>query len=480
MSLRFYNTPTRSIENFVPREPDTTKLYTCGPTVYDTPHVGNWAAYIRWDILVRLLRINGYTVTRIMNITDVGHLVSDEDTGEYKVEKGARREGKTAWDVAQYYTDDFLRGLAALNCIMPDHLARATDFIPQQLELVRTLKQKGYTYQISDGIYFDTAKFPRYADFAHLDLKDQKAGARVTFNPEKRNHSDFALWKFTAPRETRDMQWQTPVDLLEDTPLNDTGMGFPGWHLECSAIAMTLLGDTLDIHTGGIDHIPVHHTNEIAQSEAATDLPFSSFWLHANFMTVDGMKISKSLNNGYTLEDLAEKGFTPLDLRMLILQSHYRTEANFTFDSMESAHARLKHWREAASLRWQTRAYASEASLPSLATIRVLLETLNDDIDTPGALQVIDKIITDVERASLDTISSNSLNDLFEAIDGLLGLNLLAATPDIEDEDKALILARVQARVSKDYRRSDDIRDELLIKGIGLRDVPGDTVWFWA
>lgn len=477
MSLRFYNTASRSVENFVPREPDKAALYTCGPTVYDKLHIGNWAAYIRWDILVRLLRLNGIAVTRVMNITDVGHLISDADHGEDKLEKGARREGKTAWDVARLYTEDFLKGMSALNNIPPEFYAPATEYIPQQLDLVRKLKQKGFTYQINDGIYFDTAKFPRYGDFAHLDLKDLKAGARVAYNPEKHNVSDFALWKFTPLGETRDMQWETPADLLDGPVPNRTNMGFPGWHLECSAIAMELLGDQLDIHTGGIDHIPVHHTNEIAQSEAVTDVPFSHFWIHANFLTVNGTKISKSLGNGYTLEDIAARGFAPLDLRMLVLQSHYRTEANFTFEGLAAAHTRLNHWRESASLRWQTKGSAG-ASIPSLAAVRAILERLNDDMDTPGALEVIDKVITDIEQAAFADVSSSALTDFFEAIDAMLGLNLLGSTPDIDDETKSLILERERAREDREYERSDQIRATLTERGIGLRDIPGDTVWY--
>ena len=483
MSLNFYNTATRTIETYVPHDPGKVSLYTCGPTVYDRLHVGNWAAYIRWDLLVRLLRINGLDVTRVMNITDVGHLVSDDDEGEDKLEKGARREGRTAWDIAGYYTTDFLKGLAALNCLTPEHIARATDFIEQQLALVRILKEKGYTYQISDGIYFDTAKFPRYGDFAHLDLKDLKAGARVAYNPQKRSASDFALWKFTAPNEKRDMEWDTPADLLDGPAPNLTNKGFPGWHLECSAIAMNLLGTTLDIHTGGIDHIPVHHTNEIAQSEAATGVPFSNFWIHANFLTVDGTKISKSLGNGYALEDLAARGFTPMDLRMLVLQSHYRTEANFTFDALESAHKRLQHWQEAASLRWQIKTaisvtQATNATALSRASRGKLVEIMNDDLNTPGALEFIDSTITSIEQAELTKLSNDALTEFFETVDALLGLQLLTSTPDITDSDKALILARERAREAKDYSQSDAIRNELVTRGIGLRDVPGDTVWY--
>jgi cysteinyl-tRNA synthetase len=301
---------------------------------------------------VRVLQANGNEVTRVMNITDVGHLVSDADDGEDKLEKGAKREGKTAWEVAKFYADDFIAGMDSLNLITPTHLPRATDYIPQQLELIRILKEKGFTYQIDDGIYFDTLKFPTYANFASLDLGAQKAGARVEFNPEKHHPSDFALWKFSPKDENRDMQWETPTDLLE-APTTQTTMGFPGWHLECSAMAMSLLGETIDIHTGGIDHIPVHHTNEIAQSEAATGKKFSNFWIHNNHLKVDGTKISKSLGNGYTLSDLEQKGYSPLDLRLFVLQSHYRTEGNFTFENLTAAANRRRNWRNVAALRHQ-------------------------------------------------------------------------------------------------------------------------------
>lgn len=490
MSLRFYNTASRHIEGFVPREPGKVALYTCGPTVYDRLHVGNWASYIRWDVLVRLLRVSGLEVTRVMNITDVGHLVGDGDDGQDKLEKGAQRDReagsgntRSAWDVAHYYTEDFYDGMAALGNLAPDHYARATDYIPQQLALVRTLKQKGYVYQIDDGLYFDTAKFPRYGDFAHLDLADLRAGARVAYNPQKRNVSDFALWKFSPDGEARDMEWDIPADLLDaptegSAPDQPARKGFPGWHLECSAIALSLLGDTLDIHTGGIDHIPVHHTNEIAQSEAATGVTFADFWLHANFLTVDGTKISKSLGNGYTLDDLRGRGFSPADLRMLVLQSHYRTEANFTFEALDAARARLRHWRNAASLRWQTKAVATDAAIPSRAARGALVETLGDDLDTPRALEMIDGLISDVERTPLTDVSGDALEEFFRTADALLGLDLLGSTPDISDAQKALIVSRERAREAHDYAESDRLRDALAAQGIGLRDVPGDTVWY--
>ncbi len=475
MSLRFYNTRTRTVEPFTPQQAGEVKLYTCGPTVYDYLHVGNWAAYIYWDILVRTLEADGLHVNRVMNITDVGHLVSDADDGEDKLEKGAKREGKTAWDIAAFYGDYFLKHLETLNIIKPTHITKATEYIDEQLALVRTLKEKGYTYQISDGIYFDTSKFPTYADFAHLNLESLKAGARVEMNQEKRNPTDFALWKFTPEGQVRDMQWETPADLLEG---ESSIMGFPGWHLECSAMAMDILGNHLDIHTGGIDHIPVHHTNEIAQSEAATGEQFSNIWLHNNHLKVNGTKISKSLGNGYTLEDLAEKGFTAQDLRMFILQSSYRSEGNFTFENLEAASARLKNWRRAASLRHQTHATVeATGNTPSRVTSHVLKDILQNDLATPEALAHIDKVLGEVLDAPLHEINRGALVDFIEHIDELLGFTIMADTPDITDEQKQLILERRRAREAKDWPTSDRLREELAQNNIVVRDTPQYSIW---
>ncbi|MBC7942890.1 cysteine--tRNA ligase, partial [Candidatus Saccharibacteria bacterium] len=474
MTLQLHNTLTGRVDEFVSLEPNQVKLYTCGPTVYDYLHVGNWSAYVYWDILVRTLIANDYTVERVMNITDVGHLVSEGDEGEDKLEKGARREGKTAWEVADFYSQDFLRGIEQLGLITPQHLTKATDFIPQQLELVRTLKDKGYTYQIDDGIYFDTSKFPTYADFAHLDLESLQAGARVEFNPQKLNHSDFALWKFTPAGENRDMEWETPSDLLED----GTRMGFPGWHLECSAMAMSLLGETLDIHTGGIDHIPVHHTNEIAQSEAATNKRFSNYWLHNNHLKVDGTKISKSLGNGYTLEDLAKKGFTPQDFRMLVLQSHYRTEGNFTFDNLTAAKNRLHNWRNSAALRHQTHDTlrndddkdTDNKAVSLYASSQAVIEALNNDLGTPAALTIIDEAFSRLSNAKLDDIHQHALIQLLETIDEILGIQLIKASPDVSDDVKRIIIERQHARDNKNWAVSDTLRDKLLEQAIVIRD----------
>lgn len=482
MSLQFHNQLTKKVDAFQPITEGKVNLYTCGPTVYNHLTVGNWTAYLYWDTLVRVLQANNLEVTRVMNITDVGHLTSDEDEGEDKLEKGARREGKTAWEVAQFYTDDYFAGMKALNLIMPTHTPRATDYIPQQLDLVRTLKQKGYTYQIGDGIYYDTAKFPTYSDFAHLDLEAQKAGARVDFNPEKRNPSDFALWKFTPAGEKRDMQWPTPTDLTDDGVERP---GFPGWHLECSAMAMALLGETIDIHTGGIDHIPVHHTNEIAQSEAANGVKFANYWLHNNHLKVNGTKISKSLGNGYTLQDLAEKGFDPLDFRVFILQSHYRTEGNFTFDNLTAARNRRLNWRNVAALRHQTHdtltpdeiTETDSKTVSLYSAAQALVETLSDDLNTAEGMAIIDEAFNKVLSSRLDDIHQHAFVMLLETIDQLYGLKLLETSPDISDDLKRLIIERSRAREDKDYARSDEIRDELSKNGIAVRDTASGPVW---
>lgn len=487
MQLRFHNQLTKNVDPFTPIQTGKISLYTCGPTVYNYPTVGNWAAYIYWDVLVRVLTASGYDVTRVMNITDVGHLVSDADEGEDKLEKGARREGKTAWEVAAFYTEDFLKGMTALNILTPTYITKATDYITEQLALVRTLKEKGFTYQISDGIYFDTAKFPTYGDFASLDVEALKAGARVEFNPEKHSPSDFALWKFTPEGQVRDMEWEIPTDLLEGTATAPSAprMGFPGWHLECSAMAMTLLGDTIDMHTGGIDHIPVHHTNEIAQSEAATGVRFANYWLHNNHLKVDGTKISKSLGNGYTLQDLEDKGYSPLDLRLFMLQSHYRTEGNFTFDNLTAARNRRLNWRNVAALRHQmhdtlrTDAETEDATntISLYPAAKALLDILADDLNTAEALAHIDTAFDDVLRARLDAVHHHAFVSFLEAVDQLLGLKLLETTPDITDEQKQLIIERTRVREQKNYTRSDEIRDLLAQEGISVRDTPSGPVW---
>lgn len=482
MSLRFHNQLSKKVDDFTPQLAGKVSLYTCGPTVYNYLHVGNWTAYIYWDTLVRTLQANNLTVDRVMNITDVGHLTSDADEGEDKLEKGARREGKTAWEVAQFYADDFMKGVERLGLIEPTHITKATDYIPQQLDLVRTLKEKGFTYQIDDGIYFDTAKFPTYDDFAGLDLEAQKAGARVEYNPEKHSPSDFALWKFTPKGEKRDMEWETPADLTRE---GEARKGFPGWHLECSAMAMAILGDTLDIHTGGIDHIPVHHTNEIAQSEAATGKLFSRFWLHNNHLKVNGTKISKSLDNGYTLDDLEEKGYSPLDFRLFVLQGHYRTEGNFTFTNLNAAKNRRLNWRNVAALRHQIHdtlrdeeeQSTDDKTVSLYATSQAIVEALSSDLDTPGAMAIIDEAFSRILGAKVDDIHQHALVGLLETIDDVLGLQLLKTTPDVSDDTKRLIIERERAREAKDFSIADKLRDQIEKEGITVRDTSTGPIW---
>jgi cysteinyl-tRNA synthetase len=482
MRLRLYNTLSGKVDEFVPQTPGKVLLYTCGPTVYDYAHIGNLASYIYWDTLVRVLMANNLDVKRVMNITDVGHLTSDADDGEDKLEKGAKREGKNAWDIASFYTETFINEMNQLNMIRPTYLAKATDYIPDQLNLVRKLREKGYTYQIDDGIYYDTSKFPTYADFAHLDLDAQKAGARVEFNPEKRNNSDFALWKFTPTGTMRDMEWETPVDIVDN---NEAKMGFPGWHLECSAISMSLLGETLDIHTGGIDHIPVHHTNEIAQSEAATGKKFCNYWVHNEFLKVNGKKISKSLQNFYTLNDLKNMGFNPIDFRMFVLQGNYRSEGNFTFEGLKAAQNRLHNWRNIAAIRHQTHdtikadedKSRDEKTVPLYAAPQAIIQAIDDDLGTPEALRIIDDAFTKVLNARLKNIDHDSLVEFLNVIDSILGLRLIDSTSDIDDKLKQIIIERNSARDKKDWAKADEMRKELLDNGIVLRDNIDGSIW---
>lgn len=480
MSLKLHNTLSGKTEKFISQTPGKVLLYTCGPTVYYYPHIGNWAAYIYWDTLVRILMANEFEVIRAMNITDVGHLSSDADEGEDKLEKGAKREGKTAWEIAKFYTDDFLKGMKRLDMIMPKYIARATDFIPRQLEMIRTLKEKGFTYQTADGIYFDTSKFPTYADLAHLDLKGLKAGARIEYNKDKKNITDFALWKFTPIGEKRDMEWATPEDLVEDTKL--TIMGFPGWHIECSAIAKNFLGDTLDIHCGGIDHLPVHHTNEIAQSESANGVRFSNFWMHNNFIKSDGTKMSKSLGNVYTLDDIEAKGFSMMDFRMLILQGHYRNEGNFTFDNLDAAKNRLRNWRNVAAIRHQIHGNSQHKDddngpLSIYSSSMAVIESVNNDLNTPDALKIIDDTFTKISSAKLCDIDRSAFIQLLETIDSVLGLQLIKTTPDISDDAKQILIQRNIARGQKDWAQSDKLRDQLLDSGIVVKDTATGSIW---
>lgn len=467
--LRFYNTKSRQVEVFKSLALNKVNLYTCGPTVYGSLHIGNWLAYIRWDILVRVLKLNGYKVNRVLNITDVGHLVSDADDGEDKLEVGARRENLTAYEVAKKYENEFYEGMSQLGLVPADKYARATDYIDEQLELIKRLEQKGFTYVISDGVYFDTSKFNGYSDFARLDLKGQSAGTRVELNTEKRQPWDFALWKFCPLDKKRDMEWDSPW-----------GKGFPGWHLECSAIALNLLGDTLDIHTGGIDHIAVHHTNEIAQSESATNKTFANYWLHNNFLLVEEVKFSKSLQNGIGLEDLKDQGYTPLDFKMLALQSHYRSEAHFSFEVLDSASQRLKALKAMAVLRYQPIASSSQIVKDFFIEKQVdITKHLNSDLNTPMALSVLSEVVEQLSTSGIQKGQDLKAFEVFlDFLDSVLGFDLLKLT-DITSVQKDLIKEREAARANKKYDKSDEIREKLKKQGISLNDLESSTIWFY-
>lgn len=465
--MKLYNTLTRSVEALQPLNPPAITIYTCGPTVYDYPHVGNWFTFVRYDSLVRTLKVSGYQPVWVMNITDVGHLVSDADEGEDKLEKGARREGKTAWEVAELYGNYFIRGLERLHISAPTYLPKATEHIAEQIALIKQLEAKGYTYQINDGIYYDTAKFSRYADFAQLDLDEQQAGARVEFNSEKRNPTDFALWKFSPQGQQRDMEWDSPW-----------GKGFPGWHLECSAMSMKYLGETMDIHAGGIDHQPVHHTNEIAQTEAVTNKPMARFWMHTNHITVNGEKISKSLGNGITLEDIEARNFSLMDLRLHILESNYRSQSKFSWESLQAAQNRLKALQAMADLRFQIVADANNSKDEGRfqKCQESVLTYMQDDLNTPMALAELSAMAADLTDGIHARDEASFLNFL-QILDDVLGLGLLASE-DISAEQKSLVAARQEARTAKDWATSDELRDALTAQGIGVRDTASGPIWY--
>lgn len=444
------------------------KLYTCGLTVYARAHVGNWRTYVFNDTLVRTLQAHGYEVERAMNHTDVGHLVGDDDYGEDKLQKAAKKERKTAWEIAQEYIDLFESDMKAFNMVWPQHLVRATDTIEEQIEFVRKLEAKGYTYVIDDGVYFDTSKLKDYGKLAKLKLDAQQEGARVVANPQKKNASDFAVWKFSPRDAQRDMEWESPW-----------GKGFPGWHLECSVIAQETLGAHLDIHTGGIDHIPVHHTNEIAQSEALHGSPFARLWLHAEHLQVEGGKMAKSLDNGYTLSDLEEKGFGAMDFRALALQSHYRTQANFTWKILEDAHTRLKRYYRLAE-RYMFQYSPSAANEMSHVKLfddaqQKILEALADDLNTPQALSHLDNLPN--APVSFSEAVAKHATAFFEFVDSVLGLDITERVRDVTFEQKELLVARSQAKEQGDYATADTIREQLREQGIQLDDVNGRTEW---
>ena len=453
MKLYLYNTLTRQKEEFVPIRPGEVGLYTCGPTVYNFAHIGNLRTYIFEDVLKRVLAFNGYTVTHVMNITDVGHLTGDRDMGEDKMEKGALREGRTAWDIAEFYTRAFKQDIARLNILEPSIWCKATDSIPEQIDLIRVLEQKGFTYKTGDGIYFDTAKFPGYATLSTQNLDALQEGARVEKNPAKRNATDFALWKFSPAGATRQMEWDSPW-----------GVGFPGWHIECSAMSMQFLGEQLDIHCGGIDHVDIHHTNEIAQSEAATGKKFFNVWMHGAFLNIQGgKKMAKSEENFLTLDNaLVKRGIPPLAYRYAAFQTHYRKPMEYTDESIQAAKNGLEH------LCNQVREVAKGGDAPGgahSAFREKFMEAINDDLNMPRAMAAIQEML----KSDMPGAEKHATILDFDRVLGL-SLDQVDKAQEIPPEVQALVDARRRARASKDWAGSDRLRDEILALGYTVKD----------
>lgn len=451
MSLQLFNTETRKNETFTPLEEGVVGLYTCGPTVYHYAHIGNLRTYVFEDLLKRVLERRDLKVRHVMNITDVGHLTDDGDDGDDKMEVGAAREGKTVWDIAEHYTKAFEEDLERLNIMEPTVWCKATDHIQEQIDMVKTLEEKGITYSISDGIYYDTSKFPAYGDMAGLDLEGQKAGHRVDLNEGKKNPSDFCVWKFS-PKDgqKRLMEWDSPW-----------GVGFPGWHLECSAMALKYLGEQFDIHCGGVDHVRVHHTNEIAQTEACTGKKWVNWWMHGEFLLMDEGKMSKSADNFLTVTKLAERGYDPLAYRLYLMGAHYRKALSFNFEALDGAQKALDR------LRGRAAALGDVSGEPDSATLERFDEALDDDLNVPQALSHMWMMLQD------DSLDNPTKRATLEEMNTILQLDPFAVVEEEEISDEAvlaLIEERQQARAEKNYARSDEIRDELAALGIEIMD----------
>lgn len=442
--LKLYNTLTRKKETFKPIHKGNVGIYTCGPTVYWYQHIGNLRSYIFPDILKRVLENEGYKVKQVINITDVGHLTSDADEGEDKIEKAAKKEGRKASEVATHYFSIFHDDLKKLNILEPSVWAKATEHIKEQINLVKELEKKGYTYKTSDGIYFDTSKFKDYGKLGRLDIKNLRAGKRISMG-EKKHKTDFALWKFSEKGSKRQQEWQSPW-----------GVGFPGWHIECSAMSMKYLGEHFDIHTGGEDHIQVHHSNEIAQSECATGKKFVNYWLHGAFLTTGGEKVSKSKGGLFTLSELEKKGFEPLAYRYFVLTANYRKPLEFSIENLQNAQNSYKRLKNIIS-------GLKEDDKTNEKFLKEFEQKVNDDLDTPNALQVLWKLLRDEKaKGKFRTV---------EKMDEILGLDLFRKeTVKIPKNVKELAERREKARREKDWEEADKIRDEIRKKGYSIED----------
>lgn len=464
------NSLTKKKEKFVPISPDHVGVYTCGPTVYDFTTIGNFRTYTLGDLLVRALKFAGYNLTYIMNLTDVGHLTGDNqgdaDTGEDRMEKAAKRDHKNAWDIAKFYTEAFLADFEKLNLTKPEHFAKATEHIKEQISLVEKLEKNGFTYKIGDGIYFNTVEYERktgkkYGELSNLDAI--KEGARVEPNLEKKNARDFALWKFSPTGAKRDMEWESPW-----------GKGFPGWHIECSAMSMKYLGESFDIHVGGEDLRSTHHPNEIVQSEGATGKQFVKYWLHGAFLTVDGGRMGKSLGNAYSVSDIEKKGFDPLAIKYFYYTGHYRSSLNFTWDALSAAESALE------KLRDQVRILKDNTSRTTLSPEKLgksdtysadFSKAIFDDLNMPQALAV-------VWSAVKSNIPSEDKLDLLLSFDEVLGLKL-AESQKVEVEIPGavhdLAVKREEFRKAGKFEDADKMRIEIENRGFVIKDTPQGT-----
>ncbi len=459
-----YNTRTRGKQRFAPLEPGHVRMYSCGPTVYSAQHIGNLRPYLFADLLRRTLELEGLRVTHVVNITDVGHLTDDADAGEDKMELAAKRSGRRAADIAAEYERQWKHDCARVGCLAPHQTPRASEHVPAQIEMARRLEERGFTYRIEDGLYFDVSKFPRYAEFARLDLEGQQGGARIADVKGKRNRQDFALWKFAAPGVTRQQEWDSPW-----------GRGFPGWHLECSAMSVEYLGETFDIHTGGVDHIPVHHSNEIAQSESALDVhPWVNVWMHEEFLDFRGEKMSKSKGKVYVLDDLVAQGIEPLAYRYFFLQAHYRQQQTFTDTALAAA---ATGYDRLVGLVCELREAEGDIDTASLEEPRSRFrEALRDDLNAPRAMAVV------WEVARSDVLTPAARWRLLAEFDAVLGLDLAHARPRAAQQESdpridAMVADRDAARARKDWAEADRLRDALVAQGILLEDGPEGTRW---
>ena len=459
MTIRLFNTMTRKIEEFKPLTPGKMGFYSCGPTVYHYAHIGNLRTMIHNDILKRMFTENGYAVHHVMNITDVGHLTSDDaDSGDDKMERGAARDHKSVWEIAKFYTDEFLRDFDDLNNIRPTDMPRATDYIAEQIDLVKKLQDLGYTYEIpGDGIYYDTSKFAAYGALTGGSVAGNRAGARVEYNNEKHNPTDFALWKFSPTDQKRQMEWDSPW-----------GIGFPGWHAECSAMSMKLLGNHFDIHTGGEDLSRIHHTNEIAQSEPITGAPWVSYWVHFSFLVdKSGEKMSKSNGEFLGLDVVRKRGYDPIVYRYLILLGHYQTQLAFSWDAMDAAANGYKNIvrRVSEILADPTPDALVESSFNEWHNR--ILAPVSDNMKTAESLVQIQELLRD------KTVNASTKIALFEFIDRLLGLQFIDRAKKLNDAESetapaeivALASDRAAAKAAKDWSRADEIRAQIEAAG---------------